>query len=173
MRSDRASLIEVRPSKIQGLGVFALRRIRKETSIIEYAGQRIDEAEAMRRYEDDDSERNHTFLMELDDDIYIDGRVGGNESAFINHSCSPNCAAYQEGNAIFIVAIRNIQPNVELTYDYRLELFGAGRVHKRLYVCNCGSPRCRGTLLKLKKKRRQGQARRTKTETPTGIWTFH
>ncbi len=40
---------EVRKSPIHGMGVFASRRIRKGTRIIEYIGERIDKEESNRR----------------------------------------------------------------------------------------------------------------------------
>jgi SET domain-containing protein len=48
----RPPLYRVRQSKIHGRGVFAARRIRKGTRIIEYVGERVTHAEADRRYED-------------------------------------------------------------------------------------------------------------------------
>ncbi len=43
-RSPAAPLIKVRRSRVHGQGVFALRRIRKGTRIIEYVGDRISHA---------------------------------------------------------------------------------------------------------------------------------
>jgi SET domain-containing protein len=42
----RPPLIEVRHSPIHGYGVFALRRIRKGTTVVEYLGDRISHEEA-------------------------------------------------------------------------------------------------------------------------------
>jgi len=42
--------ISVRRSPIHGLGVFALKKIRKGERIIEYTGERISHREADRRY---------------------------------------------------------------------------------------------------------------------------
>ena len=46
--------------------MFATRRIRKGTRIIEYLGDRVSHAEADRRYEDQDVNDNHTFLFIVD-----------------------------------------------------------------------------------------------------------
>jgi SET domain-containing protein len=129
--------------------VFAARRIRKGTRIIEYIGERIDSDEADARYDDDAMDRHHTFLFGIDSDTFIDAARGGNEARLINHSCDPNCAAYDYDRRIFIEAIRTIPEGAELTYDYALEREGRPQPSwKRLYACRCGSAQCRGTMLK-------------------------
>lgn len=142
-------LFEVRDSGIQGRGVFALRKIKRGTRIIEYTGERISTDEESERYDDAAMDRHHTFLFEIDDEITIDGAVGGSDARYINHSCDPNCEAVNEDDHIFIEALKTIQPGEELLYDYGYE-------HdepitddlKRKYPCHCGSPKCRGTILK-------------------------
>jgi len=155
---------ELRQSPIQGSGAFATRRIRKGQRIIEYTGERITPGEADRRYDDDAMERHHTFLFELDDETVVDAAVGGNEARFINHSCDPNCEAVIEDGRIFIEALGNVQPGVELLYDYAYERSGRFRKEwEKLYECRCGAKRCRGTILKRRKrwkKARRGPSRR-------------
>jgi SET domain-containing protein len=139
---------EVRRSRIQGKGAFALRMIRKGTCIAEYEGERISDAEAEARYQDDEMSRHHTFLFAIRRNVSIDGAVGGNDSRFINHSCAPNCETVQEGDRVFVHAIRTIRPGEELTYDYRYKI--PGRITSELrefYRCRCGAPQCRGTIL--------------------------
>lgn len=143
-------LFEVRNSRIQGKGAFALRRIRKGQRIIEYIGERIGPEEEARRYDEDKMERHHTFLFGIDDTVTIDAAVDGNDARFINHSCDPNCEAVQEDKRIFIEATINIQPGTELTYDYNFQV--DGKVTRKLlnfYVCRCGSKKCRGTILRV------------------------
>jgi len=153
----RHDLIEVRESRIQGRGVFALRRIRKGQRIIEYAGERITPEEVDRRYDDLAMDRHHTFLFEVDENTIIDGAVGGSAASYINHSCDPNCEAVDVDGRIFIYAARNIQPGVELTYDYQYDLDEALTEElKRRYPCHCRARRCRGTILVDKRRRRAG-----------------
>jgi SET domain-containing protein len=141
-------MFELRSSPIHGHGVFALRRIRKGTRLIEYVGERITSEAADLRYDDDAMDRPHTFLFTVDVRTVIDAAVGGNEARFINHSCNPNCEAVDDGGRIFIEALRNIRPGEELTYDYRLERNGRWRKEwAARYACHCGAPNCRGTLL--------------------------
>ena len=85
------ALIEVRNSRVHGLGVFAMRRIRKGTRIIEYLGERVSHAEADRRYEEKDANDSHTFLFIVDSATVIDAGTDGNDARFFNHTCDPNC----------------------------------------------------------------------------------
>src|SRR3954467_41059 len=82
--------MELRRSPIHGLGAFALKDIPKGTRIIEYTGEKISNAEADRRYDDDAMKSHHTFLFILNSRQCVDAAYGGNESRFINHSCDPN-----------------------------------------------------------------------------------
>ena len=151
---------EVRRSRIQGRGAFALRPIRKGARIIEYTGERISDDEGDKRYDDDAMGRHHTFLFSLDDGSVVDGAVGGNDSIYINHSCDPNCEAVIEDGHIYIEALRTIHPGEELGYDYAYERTSAHtKEDEALYMCKCGAPNCRGTILappkpKPKKKRK-------------------
>ncbi|HEY8510145.1 MAG TPA: SET domain-containing protein-lysine N-methyltransferase [Steroidobacteraceae bacterium] len=141
-------LIEVRRSKVHGLGVFAKKRIRKGTRIIEYLGDRISHEEADRRYEDHDENDNHTFLFIVDKRTVIDAGVNGNDARFINHGCDPNCESEIIDRRVFIRAIRTIEPGEELNYDYQIgrEPDDPPNVDE-IYACRCGSPKCRGTML--------------------------
>lgn len=137
---------EVRDSGIEGTGVFATRRIRKGTWIIEYGGRRISHEEADRLYDD---RSTHTVLFTVDEETVIDAAVGGNDARFINHSCAPNCDAWNAEGEIWIVASRDIAPGEELTYDYGLPWEGeSGEEAFTRYACRCGAPGCRGTLLR-------------------------
>jgi hypothetical protein len=144
---------EIRPSRIQGVGAFATRKIRKGTRLIEYTGERITSDEADRRYPDDESQvRHHTFLFAIDDDVVVDAAVGGNEARFINHSCAPNCDAVIDDARIWIETIRDIRPGEELAYDYAFVLEERHTpAAKRRYPCSCGAPTCRGTILTKKR----------------------
>lgn len=146
--TTRKKLLEVRPSKIQGLGAFATTRIPKGTRIIEYTGERISPAEADRRYNDDTSAHPHVLLFSVDSRTVIDAGIGGNESRFINHCCEPNCAAVTAKKRIYIEALRDIDPGEELAYDYNLtrESDDDEALEQR-YACRCGAPTCRGTML--------------------------
>lgn len=124
----------IRPSSIHRIGCFTNLAIRKGTRIIEYTGERITNEEADRRYED----RDDTYLFGLSDGkSVIDGE---GKAAFINHSCNPNCEAIEMRGRVWIVALRDIRPGEELSYEYNL-YDGDGEA-----PCGCGALNCRGSL---------------------------
>ena len=65
----------------------------------------------------------------------IDGHVGGNDSRYINHSCTPNCYTQIIDGIIWVRAARNIRKGEELTYNYYTD--GEGRIQ-----CLC-KPGCK------------------------------
>lgn len=139
---------EVRTSKIQGKGAFAIRNIRKGTRLIEYLGQRISWRTADKRYDDEKMGRHHTFLFTVDDKVVIDAAVNGNDARFLNHSCDGNCEAITERKRIFIEARRSIKAGEELLYDYQYERTeDHTEEDEKFYACRCGSPKCRGSIL--------------------------
>ena len=139
---------EVRSSPVHGKGVFARRPIATGSRILEYRGERIAWEEALRRHPHDPAQPHHTFYFSLDDGRVIDANVGGNSARWINHACAPNCEARQEGEQVYIHALRDIAPGEELFYDYRLSLDARYTPKlKRDYVCRCGADTCRGTML--------------------------
>jgi SET domain-containing protein len=148
-------LFEIRRSPIQGRGAFAKQRIRAGQKIVEYTGEKIDNDEADKRYDEDRMDRHHTFLFTLDDDWCIDGNTRTNIARLINHSCDPNCEAIIDDDRIWIYALKNIQPGVELAYDYKYERTGDVKKLEKFYVCRCGSPKCRGSIMAPPKKRRK------------------
>jgi len=144
----RQPLFEVRGSPVHGLGAFALRRIRKGTRIVEYLGERVSHKEADRRYESKEANDAHTFLFIVDSKTVIDAGVDGNEARFLNHSCNPNCESVIEDRRVFIEAIRTIEPGEEMTYDYQIQREEDDPPGiEEVFVCRCGFPQCRGTML--------------------------
>src|SRR5690606_29345760 len=147
----------VKQSTLHGTGVFALRDIPAGTRIIEYGGKRItpEQADALHPVNPDDP--FHTFFFSLSSGKVIDGGDKGNDARWINHSCGPNCEAQEgtSGKRVYIVALQDIPAGEELFYDYGLVM--EGRITNKLkqeYLCLCGTPNCRGTMLALPKKKK-------------------
>ncbi len=161
----RRGMIRVRRSRVHGQGVFAVRRIRKGTRIIEYLGDRVSHKEADRRHEHKDFRDNHTFLFIVDRGVVIDGGLDGNDARFINHSCDPNCESVIDDRRVFIEAIRTIQPGEELTYDYQI---GRDRSDPpnvdEIFACRCGARSCRGSMLWPPKRPVSRRPRNARTE---------
>ena len=155
--------IERRRSSIHGNGVFATDTIRKGEHIVEYKGRLIthDEADQL-HYNDIDT--GHTFLFTLNDEWIVDANVRGNIAKWINCSCDPNSIAYihedESGDLkkekVIIEALRTIKPGEEITYDYGFE-FDVPYTKKllKIWACHCGSPNCRGTMLKPKPEKKK------------------
>jgi uncharacterized protein len=142
--------IAVRTSSVHGRGVFALVPLKAGDKILEYKGKLVSWKKAQQRYERSTAERGHTFFFDLDDGRVIDGGQGGNSARWINHGCEPNAETVQEGDRVFIYALRDIEMGAELFIDYRLCVEGRKTAAiKRLYQCRCGAESCRGTMLQL------------------------
>jgi SET domain-containing protein len=162
-RQPKTPFFEVRHSRVHGHGVFALRRIRKGTNIIEYLGERVSHELADERYAGKDPMDGHTFLFTVDAKTVIDAGVSGNEARFVNHGCDPNCQTVQIGKRIFIEAIRTIRPGEELAYDYRIQRDADDPADVDIvFRCLCGAKNCRGSMLVARPKKRARQPKKRK-----------
>ena len=155
VKSKIERIYSVRRSPIHGRGVFAMKRIRKGDTILEYKGKQSSYKEALKRADSDPDDPSHTFLFALENGTVIDAGIDGNAARWVNHSCSPNCETYEDdAGHVFIKARRQILPGEELTYDYCLTV--PGKLSKReraFYACHCPSSKCRGSLLVAKRPR--------------------
>lgn len=143
--------IQVRKSGIHGKGVFAIRPIKAGNMVLEYKGEIITWTKALNRHPHDKSQPHHTFYFHLDDGHVIDAKYHGNSARWINHSCKPNLEADQDGNRIFLKALRDISIGEELSYDYGLVTDARKTAKmKKEYACLCGARKCRGTMLAIK-----------------------
>jgi uncharacterized protein len=129
--------IRIGPSPIHDQGGFATRFMPKGAHVIEYAGQRITKAESLRRCEE-----QNWFIFGLDDEFDLDGNVEWNPARFLNHSCDPNSEAVSEDGRVWIVALRNIKPGEEITFNYGYDL-----VDYLEHPCRCGVPECAGYIV--------------------------
>jgi len=127
--------IEVRPSHIYGRGCFALKRFPARKMIAPYMGELI---RGRRKIQQRADAQEAVKVVWITRELAIDGAVGGNATAFINHSCDPNafmrCVSSEK---VSIFARRAIQPGEEITIDYR------DPDHPRAEDCRCGAPNCR------------------------------
>jgi uncharacterized protein len=133
----RTGVLEVRTSIIEGRGGFAAARIAKGEHVIEYIGERISKEESARRC----SAGNH-FIFYINEEFDIDGSIDANPARFINHSCAPNAEAEHDDDRIWIVALRDIEPGEEITFNYGYDL-----ENFRDHPCRCGASNCVGFIL--------------------------
>jgi SET domain-containing protein len=107
--------LQVRRSRIAGRGVFAGAPIERGQRIVEYKGRLLTKKQF-------DRSRSN-YLFEISRTMTIDGWIPGNVARFINHSCRPNCEAYNWRGRIYIKARRGIKAGEELSYDYGPDYF--------------------------------------------------
>jgi SET domain-containing protein len=130
-------VLEQRRSGIEGEGLFAKVPIRAGDTIIEYTGERLSKDESLRRCIDG----NH-YIFNINEEFDIDGSVESNFARFINHSCAPNAEAQLEDDRVWIVAVRDISPGEEVTFNYGYDLDDY-----REHPCRCGAANCVGYIL--------------------------
>ena len=127
---------KVKKSKIEGLGLFVVKPIKKG-EIVAIKGGHIMDGKTLEGVEGQIEES----YIQIEDNYYIGAmkkaEVRGNKM-FINHSCDPNVGIRGQ---ISFVAMRNIRKGEELTYDWVMENPG-----KWSFKCNCGGKNCRMTI---------------------------
>jgi uncharacterized protein len=87
-------------------------------------------------------EANNVYIFSLNDTHDLDGNFIWNPARLLNHSCSPNCEAELDADRIWLLALRDIEPGEELTFNYGFDL-----EDYRQYPCRCGSPDCVGFIV--------------------------
>ena len=120
--------VEVKKGK-QGRGVFAARQFLPGELVIEVTGQLL----PRKKY------AGSSYVMELDDKWSLEPSI---PAAYLNHSCSPNCQlVHLTKYSLGLLALCNIEPGTELTFDYQWEAFEWSP------RCRCGAPNCRGWVV--------------------------
>jgi SET domain-containing protein len=130
---------------VTGLGLFATKPIKRDAFIATYRGQRIPTEESDRR-----EARGARYMFELNKRWVIDGSPRWNVARYINHSCRPNAKPVGRRGGIVIVALRRIEPDEEITYDY-------GRDYLKSFLADGG---CRCAACRKKKALRRRSMRR-------------
>ena len=145
-------MYDVCESGIHNRGLFANKRIKENALVVEYIGEKISKKESERRGIERMEEARRdggglVYIFELNKRFDIDGNVPENDARLINHSCSPNCEARVIKGQIWIVALEDIEPGDELTYDYGYDL-----EHFLEHPCRCGSRKCVGYIVRADKR---------------------
>jgi SET domain-containing protein len=123
-------------SQIHGLGVFATRDFAEGEIILPIDDSRVVDAEHPLRPESGE----HSY--------HCDYLAGGktvlmrSPERHINSCCDPNTYVRTIDGARHVVARKPIKPSDEITYEYIIDCHGG-----IVWRCNCGSPRCRGTIV--------------------------
>ncbi|KKK24494.1 hypothetical protein AOCH_006479 [Aspergillus ochraceoroseus] len=135
-------------SAIHNWGLYAEVNMSANEMIIEYVGEKVRQQVAdMRERQYLKSGIGSSYLFRIDENTVIDATKRGGIARFINHSCTPNCTAkiikVDGSKRIVIYALRDIERDEELTYDYKFEREWDS--DDRI-PCLCGSTGCKGFL---------------------------
>src|SRR4026208_2214159 len=138
-----------------GLGLFAIRPIKKREKIAEYRGPRVSAEEALRL-----ERRGNRYLYEINPRVTMDGPPRNNIARYANHSCNPNAETYTYGGRVFIRALRRIKPEEEITYDYGNDYLKHVIGRSRRQGKRCPSERCRRRRARKQREARAAKKRR-------------
>jgi SET domain-containing protein len=135
-RAYQKVAVQVRPSTIDGHGVFAAEAVGAHKKIGEIRGESISVEDARVRA----TRHERIMIVELSPRRAIDFSKSTDPMRFTNHSCRPNARLCIDYGRVEFYALRKIAPGEELTVDY-------GQTHHQgRLACRCGAEGCRGAL---------------------------
>jgi SET domain-containing protein len=128
--------MKVKPSHIEGRGLFTTVHLRARQKIGEFTGERISQREGRRRAKT----QKWIVILELNHKQAIDAAKEPSGFRFMNHSCSPNTFMRIIGERAEFYALHGMRAGTELTVDCHPSH------HNGTLPCKCGSATCRGML---------------------------
>jgi uncharacterized protein len=128
--------LEVRENPAKGsYGLFAREAIPQNELLICWGGSVVTTEEFNQL---SSFEREHS--VQIEDDLYqVPHGSSLDAGDYVNHSCDPNLGL---SNSITLVALRNIQPDEELCFDYAM----TDSAPYDEFICGCGTDLCRGHI---------------------------
>jgi|SRR3989344_16940 len=132
--------LEVRESHIGGKGLYATQVLPRGGLLVVLGGRvmtRKEESELPAPIRDIACQITPNLVLGITSEDELDS------SSYINHSCEPNMGFKGQ---IFLVAIREISPNDELTFDYSMVLHNSLKSSSYKLECKCNAASCRGTI---------------------------
>lgn len=128
--------VDVRPSPIDGLGVFAAEPMAARQKIGEIRGESISVQEAQRRAQ----RAERIMIVRLTSGRAVDFSRSADPMRYTNHSCRPNARLSTRNGRVEFYALRAIGAGEEVTVLYG-PTHHAGRLR-----CRCGTTGCAGQL---------------------------
>lgn len=122
---------QMRKTPGKGSGSFALEKISKFEPVASFGGFVI-ESKELSNFSDDRVARS----LQLNKNKYLLSGSKAEPGDMLNHSCDPNCGASGTSS---IVAMRDIQPGEELTFDYAM----TDQSKYDEFKCACMNANCR------------------------------
>ena len=135
-------LYKIKRSNIDKKGLYASKDIKCGARIINYKGKLITNTEVEQNPKFDNDK--DIYLFDINKRYSLDGDFSWNTARLINHSCNPNCEVDGKGYKIWIIAIKDIKKNEELTYDYG---FSYDEDYKQ-FPCKCRAKNCCGYIVR-------------------------
>lgn len=132
--------LESRKTEKYGNGVFAKESIKKGTLLLVFGGHVLTRKEEVQL-----PSRIVDIAIQIERDKVI-GVVNDQElgqADYVNHSCDPNSGIKGQ---ISLVAMRDINTDEEITFDYGTVLYRAASAPEYELRCECGSINCRGKI---------------------------
>jgi uncharacterized protein len=129
--------LEVRNTEKCGKGVFAKKDIKKDELLAVFGGYilTLKEEEVLpKKFCDHGVQISEEFVLTVKKMSEIE------DAGYFNHSCDPN-AGYK--GQIFLVAMKKIRCNEEVTFDYAMVLCHSKNAEIYTKECLCGSKNCR------------------------------
>lgn len=138
--SDNASkIVSIRKSK-NGRGIFANKYMPKNKVILDLKGSLI-----TCDIDDNLDEQTRSNTIRYDSERFLNPKNELGE--LINHSCDPNSKIIKKNQKLFIVAIKPIKKDEEITFDYSTVLASDDIWQMK---CNCSSKDCRKIIKQFK-----------------------
>ena len=126
--------LELRLSGIHGTGVYTTAKIKKGEIVIVWGGELVSVKDFNSgvglKHTNVGISEEHYLVTANDDEKSLDD--------YMNHSCDPNLWLDDE---VTLSAMRDIEANEELTFDYAIELIDQN--YKMKNPCYCNSIKCR------------------------------
>ncbi len=127
--------LDIKPSKIDGNGAYALQSIPARRKIGNMDGEVISLREARKRA----AKVKRIAMVEFGDGRALDA-THDKSLRFINHSCGPNTYMRVAHSMVEFYTLRDIKKGEELTCNY------GPTHHDGKLPCRCGAPGCKGFI---------------------------
>lgn len=128
------SKAEARPAGHKGWGSYATETIGAGETVACFGGWVVDGTRLATMSDD----RQHRSIQ-VDADLYLVSGDMPEAGDMLNHSCEPNCGL---SGSQLLVAMRDIAPGEELTFDYAM----CDASDYDEFTCLCAAATCRGVV---------------------------
>ncbi|MFA7681900.1 MAG: SET domain-containing protein-lysine N-methyltransferase [Candidatus Peribacteraceae bacterium] len=134
--SQSSTNLCIKDTKI-GKGVFAKAKYNFGETVLIFNGKILSFEDLPDPYIDD-------YYIQIGPDKYMG--PSGMMDDFVNHSCNPNCGIKIDKRCVRLIAIKQIEPGEEITWDYSTTMYHDDFKMK----CLCGSEICRKVICEYK-----------------------